>query len=506
MALMDFTFKIWNLLCELTFFVLVNFQIKFHPHITESGVYFEKFVDGIYFEKDLYYIMLSSGLQEDNIMGKHLTLDERINIASLLNKQESFKSIGTFLGKDCTTVSKEVRNHRIFKQTGAPGRSFNACRLRYVCDKRHLCKVCIRSGSRVYCWSCQLCNKHCPDFIEERCPSLDRAPYVCNGCTKLKTCSLTKCFYQPGYAHKEYLETLSQTRQGLSLSEQEIKHLDSIISPLIRKGQSIHHICATNKDSIMVSESTIYRLIGYNVFTARNIDLPRKVRYSSRKVRKHVKVDTACRIGRSYQDYLSYMAQNPNLPVVEMDSVEGCKGGKVLLTLHFVKAEFMIAFLRDANDSQSVIDVFERLYLELRPDIFLKVLPVLLTDNGSEFSNPNAIEFDRQGNQRAHVFYCDPSAPEQKGSAERNHELIRYCIPKGTSLDGYTQEMISCMMDNINSLTRKSLGDKCPYDALTFLYGQKLPCLLGCRKIPANDVTLTPAVFDKFLRKVGDIQ
>ena len=256
-------------------------------------------------------------------MGKHLTLDERINIASLLNKQESFKSIGTFLGKDCTTVSKEVRNHRIFKQTGAPGRSFNACRLRYVCDKRHLCKVCIRSGSRVYCWSCQLCNKHCPDFIEERCPSLDRAPYVCNGCTKLKTCSLTKCFYQPGYAHKEYLETLSQTRQGLSLSEQEIKHLDSIISPLIRKGQSIHHICATNKDSIMVSESTIYRLIGYNVFTARNIDLPRKVRYSSRKVRKHVKVDTACRIGRSYQDYLSYM---------DMDITKSDEDGIIFVT------------------------------------------------------------------------------------------------------------------------------------------------------------------------------
>lgn len=439
-------------------------------------------------------------------MGKHLNLDERSIIASMLDRHESFKSIGTSLNKDCTTISKEVRNHRVFKQIGSPGRPYNACRLRFGCDKRHLCRDCCRPGNKVYCWSCQLCNKHCPDFVPEKCPDLDRSPYVCNGCSKLKSCSLEKCFYQPGAAHREYLDILSEARQGLSLSEQEIRHLDSIISPLIMKGQSLHHIFVANRDSLMVSESTLYRLISYNVFTARNIDLPRKVRYASRKVKKHVKVDTSCRKGRSFQDYLSYMALNPDLPVVQMDSVEGCKGGKVLLTLHFVKAGFMAAFLRDANDSRSVIDIFERLYLSLHPDLFRKVFPVLLTDNGSEFSNPAAIEFDRQGSRRTHVFYCDPSAPEQKGSAERNHELIRYCIPKGTSLDGYTQEMIGHMMDNINSLTRKSLGDKCPFDALSFLHGPQLPVLLGCKKIPANDVFLTPAVFDGFLRKGDGLQ
>lgn len=439
-------------------------------------------------------------------MSKHLTLDDRISIASKLDRQESFKSIGIALGKDCTTISKEVRNHRIFQKSGAPGRSYNACKLRYNCDKRHLCAVCSRPGNRVYCWSCQLCNKNCPDFIEEKCHRLNHAPYVCNGCPNLLKCSLEKCFYKPGTAQQEYRDTLSEARQGISLSQQEIKHLDSLISPLIIKGQSLHHICANNKDSIMVSESTIYRLIGYNVFTAKNIDLPRKVRYASRKVSRHAKVDKDCRTGRTYADYQDYAAHNPDLPVTEMDSVEGKKGGKVLLTLHFVKAEFMIAFLRTSNDSQSVIDIFDRLYLELRPDIFMDILPLILTDNGSEFSNPKAIEFDGQNNQRTHVFYCDPSAPEQKGSAERNHELIRYCIPKGTSLDSYTQEMISHMMDNINSLTRKSLGDKCPYEAFSFLYGQKILESLGCNRIPANDVILTPAVFNKFREKKENIQ
>ena len=90
------------------------------------------------------------------------------------------------------------------------------------------------------------------------------------------------------------------------------------------------------------------------------------------------------------------------------------KGSKVLLTIHFVKAEFMLAFLRNHNDSQSLIDIFERLYLELRPDRFMEIFKVCLVDNGSEFSNPRAIEFDRQGNPRTRIFYCNPSAPYQK--------------------------------------------------------------------------------------------
>lgn len=84
--------------------------------------------------------------------------------------------------------------------------------------------------------------------------------------------------------------------------------------------------------------------------------------------------------------------------------MEGKKGNKVLLTIHFVKAELMLAFLRDHNDSQSVNDIFERLYFELRPDRFCSLFKVCLADNGTEFSNPKAIEYDRQGNLRSRIF------------------------------------------------------------------------------------------------------
>lgn len=425
---------------------------------------------------------------------KHLTLDDRITIKGLLDTRTSFKAIAAEVGKDCTTISKEVRNHRIYRKTGAQGRAFNCCLRRRGCDHRRLCASCT---SNRYCWSCKKCNLVCPDFHRETCGRLDRAPYVCNGCPDHKTCTLEKCFYHASAAWQEYRETLSESRQGLALSRAEVEHLDLVVSPLIRKGQSLNHICASNRDRIMVSKRTLYRLVGYGVFSARNIDLPRRVRYARRRAGRPLKVDSGCRAGRSYRDYKDFLAVHPDLPVVELDSVEGNKGGRVLLTLHFVRAEFMVAFLRDSNDSQSVIDIFERLFLELGPDMFMRLMPVLLADNGSEFSNPAAIECDRQGNQRTHLFYCDPASPHQKGSAERNHELIRYVIPKGRTFDDRTQEEISLMMSHVNSYCRESLGNKCPYDVFTFLYGERLPKALGIHRVAPNDVTLNASVFRK---------
>jgi len=302
-----------------------------------------------------------------------------------------------------------------------------------------------------------MCNAFCKDFEKKTCRRLLKPPYVCNGCGKRSVCSLEKRLYIADFAHREYRDILSESRTGLSYSEDEIRYLDEFISPLIRQNQSPHHICATNADYLTVSERTIYRLIDARIISAMNIDLPRKVRYSARKVECHLKVDKACRIGRTYEDFKGYLLEYPDLAITQLDPVEGKKGNKVLLTIHFVKAELMLAFLRDHNDSQSVIDIFERLYFELRPDRFCSLFKVCLADNGTEFSNPKAIEYDRQGNLRSRIFYCDPSAPYQKGSAERNHEFIRCFLPKRTDLAPYSQEDIRLMMDHINSYSRESL-------------------------------------------------
>ena len=431
-------------------------------------------------------------------MAKHLSLEDRNLIAQRLNEGCSFKAITIELDRSPTSISREVRNHLTFKKVGAPGRSFNACRHRFSCKKFHICKECSHKRFSSFCKNCKHCNSVCSDFEAEICQKLLAPPYVCNGCPKRNTsCTLEKRVYLPLNAWKEYREVLSEKRSGISLSEEEISHLDEVISPLLRKKQSLHHICVHHADSIMVCESTLYRFVDYNLFSARNIDMPRKVRYAKRKKKTNFKVDKACRIGRTYQDFLAFFEEHPDLPVTQMNSVEGTRSGKVLLTIHFVKAECMLAYLRDSNDSQSAIDIFEKLYLELRPDIFTTLIPILLGDNGSEFSNPKALEFDWQENRRTHVFYCDSFAPYQKGSAERNHEFIRMFLPKGTSLDSYTQEDISLMMDHINSYSCPGLGNKCPYEMMKFLYGENVVRLLGMKRIPPDEVTLNKSVFQK---------
>lgn len=433
---------------------------------------------------------------------KHLLPEQRIKIQEMLGERCSFTEIGKALDKDPSTISKEVRNHLVFARVGYRFVKYNACKLRFSCEKVHVCLSCKSAKRYKKCRSCSACNSSCPDFVEEICPKLLKPPYVCNACSRrLNGCTLEKRFYYADKAQKEYREVLSESRSGISFSEEDIRRLDEIISPLIKKSQSPHHICITNEDTLMVSESTVYRLIDSGLISARNIDLPRKVRFRPRAKTVSVKVDKACRIGRKYEDFLNYLRENPDTPVTELDTVEGKKGGKVLLTIHFVKAEMMLAFLREHNDSASVIEIFNRLYRLFGHELFIRMFRLCLPDNGSEFSNPRAIEFNEDGIQRTRIFYCDPSSPYQKGSAERNHEFIRMFIPKGADLGLYSQEDINLMMDHINSYRRESIGNKSPYEMFAFLYGQKVLDLLGCHLIPAQEVTLNRSVFRRGARK-----
>lgn len=161
-----------------------------------------------------------------------------------------------------------------------------------------------------------------------------------------------------------------------------------------------------------------------------------------------------------------------------------------------VSCELILMLLRDYNDSASVTACIDSLFDQLGRDTFTKLFPVFLSDNGSEFSDPIRIEYDwkETGEERTRLFYCDPSAPYQKGSCERNHEFVREIIPKGTSLDHLTQKDIDLVVDHISSYPRPSLGNKTPYDVFSFLYGQDTLRKLGIRKVAPARVTLHPSL------------
>lgn len=425
-------------------------------------------------------VLVKEGLK----MKKHLSLDERFDIENSLCKRSSFKEIARNIGKNCTTISREIRNHYIVKNTGGIGRQFNNCIYRTTCpNKGKNCKL-----------------SSCAEFVEEKCSLLNKPPYVCNGC-KLKTqCTLSKHFYDAVYANDEYVSTLSEVRSGVMIYQEEIDNLNEILTPLIcEQNQSIHQALINNKNKIMFSDKTIYKYIDLGLLNIRNIDLPRKVRFRQRtKLTTVYKVDKQCLVNRTYEDFEKSMEEHPDTPIVEMDSVEGRKGGKVLLTIHFKNCSFMLAFIREHNDAQSVIDIFNNIQEILGIDKFKELFILILTDNGSEFSNPIEIEFDlNMGEKRTQIFYCHPSSPFEKGSCEVNHELLRRILPKGTSFDDLNQDDINIIMSHINSYKRKKLNNVSPYTLFSTIYGKDTIDKLGIQEIEPNKVSLSKSILKK---------
>ena len=438
--------------------------------------------------------MRMQSMREAIVMSKnkHMTDHERLQIEFWLKEGMSIKGIARELGRSTSTVSREIRARSVPSDKSGYGRIPNRCIFRKGCVKCQLCED--KPDCTRQCRLCKLCNSVCADYEEEVCLLLYEPPYVCNGCIEERDCTLRKSYYIHKKAHEAYRELLVESRIGANITEDELIELDNLVSPLLRRGQSVHHIAANNPDEFNVSEKTIYRYVSGNLLTAKNIDMPRVCRIKPRKTKpvQH-KVDSGCRIGRTYPEFLRFVDETDSA-VVEMDSVIGRIGGKALLTLMFKSCDFMIALIRDRNTSQSVIDCFDRMYNAFGASCFKALFPVLLGDNGSEFSNPKALEFDALGNRRSMLFYCDPNASFQKPNVELNHEFIRRILPKGYSFDNLVQADINIMMSHINSYSREKLNDKSPLDLFGVLYGHSVIEKLGYRKIPPNEIILKPSL------------
>ena len=428
---------------------------------------------------------------------RHLTLTERTYIEQELVRGATFREIGNALGKDPSTISKEVRLHY---EIIAPSRNAHGCqncKLRMDCTLQHQCgsKTCIRK-----CRSCTYFHRHledkCPYTVQYTCTIPFKPPYVCNGCNERSKCHLEKHYYHAARAHAAYEKTLTLSRQGINMTPDELAKIDELISPLIKKGQPLSHIFAVHSEDIPVCRRTLYNYLDQSVFAARNIDLHRRVRYKKR--RSHRKPDSRhlnqeYRNKRTYKDFEFYMEHHPDASVVELDTVKGTKAsGKCLMTLLFRSCNFMILILLQKCTQECVINAFNNLYDMISPALFRKYFEVILTDNGSEFKDPWDIEKDKNGKHRCYVFYCDPYSSSQKGKLEKNHEYIRYVIPKGKSMQGYTQEDINKLASHINSTARESLNGATPFALAKILLDKRIPILTGQFEVSPDNVMLKP--------------
>ena len=414
----------------------------------------------------------------------HLTLEHREVIEDALKEKMNFTDIADMLGYHRTSISSEVKNRRIESNQNLYGTNFVNCEFEASCNK----------------FEGIGCKRKCSLFQPKQCPSLKKAPYVCNGCSKKHGCRYQKYFYRAKEAQKDYESLLKEAREGIHLTQEEIDKINSIIVPLIKeKGQSVNQVYINHPDMLYFSKTQFYRLVDLGYFDLKNIDLRRKVKYklhkdeTSRRTREEAKV----RLNRTYKDFEKFIEINKDIDVIEMDTVEGIKGGKVMLTLLFVTYNFMLIFLLDSQTKEEVIKRFNFLKQELTEEKFEELIKVILTDNGKEFYGADEIEQNLNRTKKiTNLFYCDPMKSNQKPHIEKNHEYIRYILPKKTSFDNLTQEDCNIIMSHINSTPRESLKNKTPYQTILNIFTKDELLKLGVCEIEPDKINLTKKIIN----------
>ena len=430
---------------------------------------------------------------------KHFTLDDRIKIQKIISEHRDengkltilLKDIGNMLSNDPSTISKEVKLHRIYKGRNISDK-FGI--VNSLCSKYKTCSIKMGDiyNPKTLRKNCIKCINHCKEFEEYICPNLKKFPWVCNGCRKAPGCYLNKYYYYADEAQKDYKLNLVETREGINLTPDEFKVLNHTVSTYVKAGQPIYHIFASN--DLPVCERSVYNYFEKGYLDAKNIDLRRKVSFKKRY--KH-KIDKTIlrkiKQGRTYEDYQQYISNNPDASIVEMDTVISAEGSnKVLLTLHFVKFHFQLAYLLDSRESTNITAMFNSLCNDIGIDNFKTLFEVILTDNGSEFSDPLSIEVEPETAEiRSHVFFCHAYRSCEKPHCEKNHEYIRYILPKGTVFEFLNQDKVNLMMSHINSTKRPSVNGS-PYDFMALYYSVELLELLKIKKIDPKLVQLSP--------------
>lgn len=389
---------------------------------------------------------------------KHLTIEDRLEIQECLNHGMTFKTIAARICKDQTTVSKEVKRHLVvsapsvkyLKQDGTPGET-------------------------------------------PPCPKLLKAPFVCNPCEKRhRHCPYGKQHYHAKHAQKAYESLLVEAREGIALNKASFYEMDLAISNGIKHGQHLYHIMQTA--DLGVSKSTVYRHLHRGYLSVSKLDFPRVVKFKSRRVKNPDAIPKTAKLSRTYDDFIAFAEANNLSSWVEMDTVIGRVGGKVILTLDFTFCNFMVGFLLNNKTAAESTDKINKLKSLFAAKLirFGDIFPVLLTDNGGEFANVPAFENTLDGERESRLFFCDPMQSCQKPRVEKNHTLFRDIVPKGEDFDCFTQDTVNLVFSHVNSVKRKSLNGKSPYEVFAFTYGETLAQLLGVKAIPADQVIQSP--------------
>lgn len=390
-------------------------------------------------------------------MKKRLTVENRLMIDQLLRLNYKLKDISNIIESDKSTVSREIKNRRI-------------------------------TGNGIF----------------KECSKLNRYPFVCNGCLDKDHCRKKKYYYNYVKAQNNYEYLLKHSRIGIDMSIDEMEYWNDYFKDKIKnKNQPITHIFHNIEKEFPKSIQTFYNYVHKGYFTNINNEmLARAYSYKPRKrtnEKPTIRFDNIIRTGRTLENMNNYLETHPNANIVEMDTVIGkFEDKKCILTLYFRNSKLMLMFLIDKYKPASVTTIFNNLKNKLGNEKFKELFEIILTDNGWEFSKPDELEINHKtGEKLINIFYCDPYSSWQKGGIERNHEFIRYIIPKGITFDKLTDKNIIDMMNNINNVTRKSLNNNSPYVLFNDEYYYKITKKLHLIPIKKDEVNLSYKILIK---------
>lgn len=146
---------------------------------------------------------------------------------------------------------------------------------------------------------------------------------------------------------------LTEARESIPLNREEFYQTEKVITAAVKRGQHIYHILKIN--DLPVLKSSVYQYINKGYYTISNIDLPRAVKFKPRHSKASEFVPYWAKNSRTYNDFLEFVENNNITGFVEMDTVIGRVGGKVILTLHFNSFNFMVGILLD---NKTVVQFF----------------------------------------------------------------------------------------------------------------------------------------------------
>lgn len=303
--------------------------------------------------------------------------------------------------------------------------------------------------------------------------------------------------YLPDAAEEMARDRLTTTREGANLTYEEYEIQDAILRDrVIDKGQSVHHVLVTNRKELDCSEKTLYRRIEKGVYTVKVHHLPRQVSLKKRKYKKKYdyihdpKVD---RTGHLYSDWLIYRYKNGITYYFQMDFLGAPrKSDKEILVLTMIGISFSLLYVVENATQEKIIALFDAIEEEIGIGNFKRLFPAILTDRDTLFDDFSSLEFDRNGESRTKIFFCDPGESNQKPNVENYNAQLRPIFPKRAVLNEYSQQELYLAASNLNSRCLSSIDDRTPMDLFIEIFGKGLLDLLHQKRIPPKEVRIKP--------------